>query len=128
MTFFVISGCNIEKSTKTINCEDTPNKCLFLKSENIEISFSGKPLIVEQPYQIQVTSKKQIQSMTLIPITMSMSEIPVYKDTINNENSKTKFETQIMFGVCSVEKMQWQLEILYRDNTLESFKLQTQWS
>ncbi len=122
-----LMGCSPKKNEPVINCEIDANQCLTLSTENSEILINTSVVVVEQNYQLRVSSNREIESIELKGINMNMGIIPIFLQQESSSEDKYKYKADMFLGMCSEPKMQWAATITFKNGDTESTIFNSYW-
>lgn len=124
-----LAGCSPKPKDTKLSCELDLNQCLTMSTQNSEIRFNTRAVIVEQNYEMTLLSKLPIKSAKLEGINMSMGIIPVVVEAQENEAGSERYlyTASIFLGMCSEPKMQWMLTLTFDNGQSESTVFDSYW-
>lgn len=124
-----LTGCSPKKNNKAIDCEIDPNQCLTVSTPNTEIRLNTRAVIVEQNYEMTLSSKLPIKNVKLEGVNMSMGIIPIVIEPSAKVigGGRYLYRANMFLGMCSEPKMQWMIKVTYNNEQVESAIFDSYW-
>ena len=111
ITAFIISlllACGPKHTEKQPDCHE---QCITMKKPQLEISLNTDVILVEQQYEMKITSKQPIESMSISGSNMNMGTLPLFLTLISNNNNSYIYQSSFILGLCSQPEMTWVFKV-----------------
>jgi hypothetical protein len=119
----LLLGCHSEETSRLNTCE---KQCLTMENQNLKVTVNTQYILVEQSYQLSITSDQKISSIFITGINMNMGKLPLIAQQIKQENGQYFYQASFLLGLCSDPQMLWQLTINTEHST-NQFEFTSYW-
>ena len=100
-----------------------------MNTQHSEIRLNTRAVIVEQNYEMTLSSNLPIKDVKLEGINMNMGIIPVVVEAQNKVGSSGQFiyKGNVFLGMCSEPEMQWMIKVTFENGKTESAIFNSYW-
>jgi len=119
----LIGGCSGEEITRLNTCDE---HCLTMENDNLRVIVNTQYILVEQAYQLSITSDQKISSIYITGVNMNMGKLPLIAQETKYENGQYYYRAPFLLGLCSEPDMLWMLTI-ESEQTTSRFEFTSYW-
>lgn len=124
-----LTGCSPKPNNQTTDCEIDLNQCLTMSTQHSEIRLNTRAVIVEQNYEMTLSTNLPIKDVKLEGINMNMGIIPVVVEKQKKVGGSGRFiyKGNVFLGMCSEPEMQWMIKVKFENGKTESAIFNSYW-
>ena len=110
----LLLACNSEYASKQQTCEE---QCITMQNSQVKVTLNTDIILVEQQYQMIITSKYPINAMSISGTNMNMGTLPLFLTLTSSNNDTYIYQSAFMLGLCSQPEMTWILKVEMANDT-----------
>ncbi|WP_299262395.1 hypothetical protein [uncultured Psychrosphaera sp.] len=110
----LLLACNPEQADNQPTCD---TQCITMQNLQVKVTLNTDVILVEQQYQMTITAKQPINSMSISGSNMNMGTLPLFLTLTSSNNNTYIYQSAFMLGLCSQPKMTWILNVEMANDT-----------
>jgi hypothetical protein len=120
----LISACSAEQGVNQQTCDEL---CITMQNPQLKITLNTDVILVEQQYQMNITSTQPIESMHIEGSNMNMGTLPLIYTLIESDKGNFMYQSSFMLGLCSQPEMTWILKVEMANDKTAEFDFISYW-